>query len=277
MVCCYGHTLVYIKFCTYMAQGNFLTFLRKLSLFLLLVFVATGSYLSKQRATDWEDTLWVTIYPINGDGSQASADYIRNLSNEPFIAMEDFMASEGTRYALPLEKPLHIFIGQPIDEQPPLPPTNGSWLDIVSWSLKLRYWARQASSEQDGPTPDTRIFLRYFDPQTSPALGHSIGLQEGMIGIVNGYANRRQEGSNNFVIPHEVMHTLGATDKYGPNNQPIFPEGYAEPELRPTHPQLYAELMGGRIPLSTKDAEMPDSLKQTRIGSATAREIAWFD
>ncbi|MDG1462236.1 MAG: hypothetical protein P8R04_01600, partial [Gammaproteobacteria bacterium] len=82
-----------------MAQGNFLTFLRKLSLFLLLVFVATGSYLSKQRATDWEDTLWVAIYPINGDGSQASADYIRNLSNEPFIAMEDFMASEGIRYA----------------------------------------------------------------------------------------------------------------------------------------------------------------------------------
>ncbi len=260
-----------------MAQGNFLTFLRKLSLFLLLIFVATGSYLSKLRATDWEDTLWVAIYPINGDNSQASADYIRNLNDEPFIAMEAFMASEGARYELPLERPLHIYVGQPIDDQPPLPPATGSWLDIVVWSLKLRYWAWQASSEQDGPTPDTRIFLRYFDPQTSPALGHSIGLQEGMIGIVNGYANRRQEGTNNVVILHEVMHTLGATDKYGPDNQPIFPEGYAEPELRPTHPQRYAELMGGRIAISAEQAEMPDSLKLARIGSATAAEIAWSE
>ena len=35
-----------------------------------------------------------------------------------------------------------------------------------------------------------------------------------MVGIVNGYASRRYRGTNNVIIAHEFLHTLGATDKY---------------------------------------------------------------
>jgi hypothetical protein len=73
------------------------------------------------------------------------------------------------------------------------------------------------------------------------------------------------------------LHTLNATDKYDLSTTlPIYPEGYAEPEKTPLHPQAFAELMGGRIPRSETSAEIPNSLKHTLIGDITAREIGWL-
>jgi hypothetical protein len=75
-----------------------------------------------------------------------------------------------------------------------------------------------------------------------------------------------------------MLHTLGASDKYLPGtNQPIYPIGYAEPDASPVHPQRYAEIMGGRVPISQSEARMPRSLKAARVGSATALEIRWRD
>ena len=81
---------------------------------------------------------------------------------------------------------------------------------------------------------------------------------------------------NNVVIAHELAHTVGATDKYNPaNNQPVFPIGYAAPDREPRYPQRDAELMGGRVPRATTEAVMPKSLKQVRVGPATALELRW--
>ncbi len=78
---------------------------------------------------------------------------------------------------------------------------------------------------------------------------------------------------NAVVIAHELLHTLGATDKYDPLSAlPRFPEGYAEPQRTPRHPQALAEIMGGRIPVDDRRATIPDTLEQTRIGPRTAVE-----
>jgi len=95
-----------------------------------------------------------------------------------------------------------------------------------------------------------------------------------MIGIVNAYAGRREASFNNVIIAHEFLHTLGATDKYDPENGlPSFPLGFAEPERNPRYPQRFAEIMGGRIPLADDDAVIPDDLKKVVIGRQTAEEI----
>ena len=141
----------------------------------------------------------------------------------------------------------------------------------------MRWWAHKMTAHFDRPTPDIRLFLVYFDPEHKKVLEHSVGLQKGRIGIVNVFASRRQEHTNNFVIAHEMLHTLGATDKYGPPNMlPIFPGGYAEPDKTPLYPQTMAELMGGRVALSETQAVMPDSLKDTTIGPDSAAEIRWI-
>jgi hypothetical protein len=78
------------------------------------------------------------------------------------------------------------------------------------------------------------------------------------------------------VIAHELLHTLGATDKYDlRTNQPTQPDGYAEPDLQPLYPQSFGELMGGRIPVSSTESTMPESLQQVIVGAKTAGEIGW--
>jgi hypothetical protein len=83
-------------------------------------------------------------------------------------------------------------------------------------------------------------------------------------------------GSNNIVVAHEMLHTLGATDKYDPNTgAPLFPSGFAEPDRRPLYPQDEAEIMAGRRALSAQDAQMPAGLSDVVVGAATAAEIRW--
>lgn len=83
--------------------------------------------------------------------------------------------------------------------------------------------------------------------------------------------------TNNVVLAHELLHTLGATDKYDPaTSQPLFPQGHAEPDATPRHPQRLAEIMAGRIAVSDDEAEMPASLAQAVVGTETAQEINWI-
>jgi hypothetical protein len=148
----------------------------------------------------------------------------------------------------------------------------------MSWSLKMRWWADSVTESQDNIEPDVRIFVRYHRPDLAVMLENSVGLQKGMVGIVNGYASRRHRGSNNVIIAHEFLHTLGATDKYSPvDGHPIGPDGIAEPDREPLYPQRYAEIMGGRIALAEDDSEIPSSLKYAVIGPLTASEINLTD
>ena len=48
-------------------------------LLLILFFVAVSTWLTQSRSTDWNNSLWVKIYPINGDGSTESTRYIEAL------------------------------------------------------------------------------------------------------------------------------------------------------------------------------------------------------
>lgn len=261
-----------------MAKGNLFRSLRQLILLTILLGVATGSYLTHTRSTSWEEPLWIRLYPINADGRTATSQYIDNLTEKSFIAIERFMEKETRRYSVGIERPIRIDLGLPIAELPPAPPADRHPLKVALWSLELRWWARQVTKDQPGATPDIRLFLVYHDPEISFEAMHSLGMQKGMLGVVHAYAARHLQKQNNVVIAHEMLHTLGATDKYVPeNNLPLYPIGYAEPNSTSLYPQRYAEIMGGRIPLSKTRAVMPKSLKQVRVGAGTALEIRWID
>jgi hypothetical protein len=249
--------------------------LRILILLVILLVVSLNTWLDRTRSTDWDRPLWVVIYPINGDGSKQSEDYLSSLTREDFTEIEDFFHDESERYGLLLEQPVTLRLAPTLNDDTPSPPEGDSVLASITWSLKMRYWAWQ-HEEYGGPLPDIRIFLRYHDPQRTDRVAHSLGLQKGLTGVVNAYADRDYREQNQVVITHELLHTLGALDKYHlDNNQPLFPVGYAEPDKQPLYPQSKAEVMGGRIPLGRLRAEMPDGLKQVVIGPLTADEINW--
>jgi hypothetical protein len=170
---------------------------------------------------------------------------------------------------------VELDLAPPVKSLPPSPPFGGDVLRVMWWSLQLRFWAWRADTYQ-GAAPHIQLFLLYFDPNTHERLDHSLGLEKGMLGVVSVFADRRMAATNNFVITHELLHTVGATDKYDPNsNQPIFPDGYAEVERTPRYPQQFAEIMAGRIPISAARAEIPHSLNSALVGEKTAREINW--
>ena len=247
-------------------------------LLLILVFVVLSTWLTQARSTDWNNSLWVKVYPINADGSDISANYIDKLKVENFAEIETFIAAEASRYGRTISRPVRVELGEQVHEQPPQIPSGANMLDVMLWSLKMRWWASGTASEQDSIEPDVRIFVRYHTPDRTFPLENSVGLQKGMVGIVNAYASRRQRGINNLIIAHEFLHTLGATDKYSPvSGHPVAPDGLADPERSPLYPQQKAEIMGGRIALAEDDSVIPKSLKYALIGPLTASEINLTD
>jgi hypothetical protein len=250
--------------------------LRILVLLLILLFVALNTYFDRLYSTDWDIPLRVTVFPINGDGSPVTERYIKELIGTDFLSIEAFFTEEGQRYGLTLERPMQFARGAQIRELPPIIEPGAGVLTSIAWSLRTRYWAWRVPADATGPDPDVQLFVLYHDPAKSSTLPHSVGLQKGLFGIVNAFADRELEGSNDTVMAHELLHTLGASDKYSLNdNQPIHPLGFAEPQREPLYPQRFAELMGGRIPLSPSDSQIPASLRQVVVGPATALEIGW--
>jgi hypothetical protein len=250
--------------------------LRVLILLTILVIVGGGTWLTKLRTTSWERPLRVAIFPVNADGSEVTQRYVRALSPQTFNPIADFMQQEGARYRLPLNAPVEIFLAPEVKQLPPPPPFGGSALRVGWWSLQIRYWA-WVHGTFDGPKPHVRMFVLYHDPALSNRLNHSLGLQKGLIGVVNAFASRDQTAENSVVLAHELLHTVGATDKYDPRtDQPVYPDGYAEPERQPRLPQEYAEIMAGRMPVSESEADMPRGLDNVLIGAKTAQEINWL-
>jgi len=247
--------------------------IRILILLLILLAVVVNMNVTRSDATDWRDPLIISIYPMNGDGSEATKHYISKMDASDFRSIEKFMSRELKRYDVTLDQPFKIFLQAEITDLPPKIAENRNVLDIMWWSLIMRFWSFQIG-KLDHSDPDIQMFVSYYEPEEHQRLDHSVGLEKGMIGVVNAYASRDMNESNNFVITHEILHTLGATDKYSlETGQPIYPDGYAEPNRYPLYPQRYVEIMGGRIAKSPDKSDMPTSLRISMIGFKTAMEI----
>jgi len=229
----------------------------------VLAVVALHSWLDRVATQSWQEPLWVGLYPLNADGRAPTQEHVATLSVGDFQAIEEFLAREGRRYGLKLEQPVHIELYPPGSKLPPsLDPSAGP-LGIAWWSLKLRYFAAQATSVPGRAPPRIRLFLLYHDPATLERAPDSHGLQKGLVGVVHLFA-------------HELLHTVGASDKYDlRTGSPLFPSGYGDRDQDPLYPQERAEIMAGRRALSSYQSDMPHTLAGVLIGPETAREIRW--
>lgn len=251
---------------------------KKLRIVILLVIlfgVALDAARNHFAFTDWDRPYWVTLYPINADGSAASSDFIAKLTTDQFSAITSFLNHEARRHGQTFNQSVHLRIGPQLHQLPPERTASGGFLSTLWWSLKLRYWSHQAV---DDKATDIKIYVLFYDPVATPQLEHSMGIAKLSLAIAKVFASRTMQPTNNVIITHELLHVFGATDKYDPvSNLPLYPLGFAEPGLQPLYPQQLAEIMGGRIPLSQSKAVTPRSLANAIIGPTTAREINWTD
>ncbi|RTZ58236.1 MAG: hypothetical protein DSZ32_07405 [Gammaproteobacteria bacterium] len=248
---------------------------RVLALLLILLFVIVYTFGQKRASTNWLEPLQVVIYPVNADGTPEIDRYIANLTKKDFTGIERFFTKQAERYVMGLDDPVAISLGQ-TTTLPPMPgEADAGVLSFMLWSLRFRYWAWKNAPDDESNYRRARIYVLYHTPVPGRRLAHSYALSKGLLGYVNAFASTDQQTQNNVVIAHELLHTVGATDKYGPDGEPLWPDGYADPDGR-RYPQRRAEIMGGRIPLAPGKSKMPESLRSCVIGPLTAAEIRWL-
>ncbi len=249
--------------------------LRILILLLVLLAVALSTWQDRYRSTRWREPLYVAIYPVAADPSPVTLSYMAALDADRFRPIDRFFMREAGRYRLTSPEPVKTRLRSELHDRPPQRAPGAGVLATAWWSLRLRVWAWRASGRVNEPE-DIRIFVLYHDPALTPQVPHSMGLTKGLTGVVYAFAAPEMDGANNVVIAHELLHTVGASDKYLPGSDaPRFPDGYGDPKQVPLYPQRFAEIMAGRLMLSAGRWQQAANLDQVLIGPATALEIRW--
>tara|TARA_R110002049_G_scaffold252264_1_gene426876 strand:+ start:14579 stop:15367 length:789 start_codon:yes stop_codon:yes gene_type:complete len=249
-------------------------------LVLLIILATVALYVKDQKLVTqgWYKTLDIVVYPINPTNSPVVQRYIDSLSSESYSQIDKLIKRESRKYNIVSSTPTRTRLGQTLTIMPPAPPESQSnVLGIILWSLKLRLWMWQNAPDEINDKHLIRMFVLYHDPSTMPRLKHSVGLQKGLVGIVNAYGVKSQSVQNNIVITHEFFHTVGASDKYDKFGRPVVPDGLGNPYQSPRYPQKLTEIMAGRRALSQSEAKMPNSFKKIVVGEKTAAEIGWLN
>jgi len=251
--------------------------MRIVALLSILFVMLASNWINERRLANWERPVWITIYPIVADEDPATERYARQIDAASFNEINSFFERDLILYGVSLSPPFQFQIAPVSRDLPPEIPDRNSPAAIALWSLKMRWWSWRKERTDGLVAPDIQVFVLYRSFSSDTEMKVSVGMRKGMYGLVKGYATRSMESYNQVVIAHELLHVLGATDKYViATGDPEYPFGYAEPNKRPLYPQTEAEIMGGRIPLSSFEAVIPESLAQCRIGHKTAEEIGLF-
>jgi hypothetical protein len=252
--------------------------MRVVLLLSILFVIVLATWMTERRMAAWERPILVTIHPIVADDERATARFVRQIDVDDFREVNRFMGMQSGRYGFQVTPAFRFQVAPVSHELPPMIPQQFDTAAIAWWSLKMRWWSLLRELQDGLVQPDIQMFVLYHSLNGDTEVGISVGMRKGRYGIVKAFARERLQDSTLIVFTHELLHVLGATDKYVVSTgEPIYPHGYADPDQRPLFPQQRAEIMGGRIPLNAYSSSMPDSLEQCKIGRQTAEEIGFFD
>jgi len=244
-------------------------------LLLILALVASTTLWEGMLVRSWKQPLQIVIYPINGDGSAETEAYISGLQPSQFEEIGNFLLTQGQRYRLGQLPTPHLQLAPALQTPPPQTEQGPrSVLSAILWSLRLRYYAFRNTPFWQS-LGQIRLFVLFHTGEDGKPLQHSLGLQKGLLGVVHVFANAEQAAQNNIVIAHELLHTLGASDKYDAQGLPHYPDGFPDPDGGERYPQHQAEIMAGRIAVRPDQAIIPAKLEDCAIGPKTAYEINW--
>lgn len=250
-------------------------------IFLLLTVLfalVAGTWMTEKRMAAWERPILVTVYPIAADDQPSTLAYASSIDAATFRDVNRFFETQAMPYGFSVTPPFRFQVAEVSTDHPPGMPRQFDTAAIGWWSLKMRWWAWTRSLRDGLITADIRMFLMLHSAEGISQMGISVGMRKGRYGIVKAVARESMQQANLVVFTHEMLHVLGASDKYAlSTGDPIFPHGFADPQQRPLFPQKRAEIMGGAIPMNAVSSVMPESLHECKIGRVTAEEIGFFD
>lgn len=244
----------------------------------LVVLYAVRDVRSRRARNEWKAPVDVAIVLVHVTGTDAPTEEAMQGFRDRVPELSDRLTAEATRIRAGLGRPFRFRVFGPV-EAPAAPRAAGDGIvDLARHAWDQRGWLGGVDPAA-GVVPehfDTRIYVEARRPaseQRSFVEGES--QEGGRIGVVAVELDPSMADFTLFVVAHELLHTLGASDKYGPDGFALVPQGLAEPARVPRYPQRYAEVMARSRPLAPGREAVPASLAELAVGEVTAREIGW--
>lgn len=246
-------------------------------LFVLLFTAAWGAHRSWHRWSrgSWEKPIQVGLVLLS-PGGDADAESWRGGTDALSLRLDEEMA----RWRGPGGSAFRISVVGPVRWSGALPftPPTGAPLDRAGHAIEVWRTVREIERAANGAAGgfEVRVFFLCASLPGSP-----LGFAEGS-GAVNGevaFVRGSCGGDLSLAlqtIGHELLHTVGATDRYDTSGHSRVPDGLADPGRLPLYPQAHAEWMAGEVALAPGRGRLPASIAELRVGEATAREIGWI-
>lgn len=250
-------------------------------LFVLFVVVlyAVRDVRSRRERNVWDRTVDVAVVVLSVEGNAKVSDAALRGLEDHLAALEERFQAEAQRHHPGMPKPFHFRLFGPVSAPSPAPQAaSDGFVDLVKQAIALRQWLGnidpRAHVEPD--LYDTRIYVNARRPATSAtSFVEGSSQQGGRVGFVDVELDDSMVDLTLFVVGHELLHTLGASDKYDERGRARFPDGFAEPARTPLYPQRFAEIMARNRPITESGEAVPEKLDELAVGDATAREIGW--
>jgi hypothetical protein len=193
--------------------------------------------------------------------------------------LEAHLLTQLRRYRSVEMKPFVFTVYGPIDAAGPVPQSTADGVaELAKHAWALHRFVSDLDRRAEVPSSgfDARVYLVARPPVSADrAFVEGQSEQGGRIAIARAELDETMAPLALFVATHELLHTLGATDKYDAAGRLLVPSGLAEPELVPRYPQRYAEVMARNRAVAPGVEEPPVTLSELAIGRETALEIGW--
>lgn len=253
--------------------------LRLLLWLLLLALVLLYGWNRELRlASDWRSPTNVALVLVDASSEGLDPRAVA-LLQERVPALQEHLHREFRRYRSRGGLPFRIDLFGPVTPDVPAPrfEDTGLW-ELVAYNFRLWRFSRRCDelAGVDADAFQVRVYLRARAPRSREReIAEGASQQGGPIGLVDVELSESSVDFALFVAAHELFHTRGASDKYGPDGLATFPEGFADPRRRPLFPQENIEVMARGRPLDAYEEEAPHALEQLVVGPWTAAEIGW--
>lgn len=238
---------------------------------------AGNDWWRRRERSAWKRPLRVVLVLVEREPVPAAT--LQTLTSRTFD-LERRLKSELLRHRGSSVEPFSIDVKGPVRAaaDPPSAAADDLW-SMATHSLSLWRWTRDLD-ERSGVAwrgYDSRIYLVLRPSRDAePRVVEGESEQGGRVGVARADIDPEMVDFALFVATHELMHTLGANDKYDERGHAIFPSGFADPGREPLFPQPGAEVMARNVPVAPNEERPPETLDELFVGDETAREIGWM-
>jgi hypothetical protein len=201
------------------------------------------------------------------------------LLRERTRTLASTLGAEAHRYRALGFEPFSFDVWGPVEvARPPPGPEGEDWLGLGRYAAEFWWYRRQVNTSAGlAAVSYDAVIYAFLRPPLNRRRQSIEGLSQngGWFGSVEVEFSQQMVDFALFVVAHELLHTLGATDKYDSTGKTLIPAGLAEPFLVPLFPQRKAEIMARNRVLSPGRERPPDTLDELGVGPVTAGELSW--